>query len=157
MRFLVTGGAGFIGSHLVERLVDLEHEVIVLDDLSTGRIENLENSLSSKKVTFFQESILNAKKLNELTSKSDGVFHLAAALGVKRILERPLESLITNVHGSENVIRAASVNRIKILTDKGYFEISKLKDKNINVWNGEEFSNVKVLKTSDNSNPKIRV
>ena len=114
MNFLVTGGAGFIGSHLVERLIDLNHEVIIIDDLSTGRMENLEKILASKKVHFIQESILNSEVVNELCSQSDGVFHLAAALGVKRILERPLESLITNVHGSENVIRAASVNRIKI-------------------------------------------
>ena len=114
MKFLVTGGAGFIGSHLAERLLLENHEVIIIDDLSTGNISNISNILSSPNLNFIQDTILNKELIAKVSRNIDGVFHLAAALGVKRILERPLESLVTNLHGSENIIQEAASNKVKI-------------------------------------------
>jgi len=108
MRILVTGGAGFIGSHLTERLLSDGHELIVLDDLSTGRLSNLEAVLPSSKVEFIEGSILDSNLIELLVKKVDYVFHLAAAVGVFNIVDRPLESLLTNVRGTENVLEAAN-------------------------------------------------
>lgn len=111
MRILVTGGAGFIGSHLTERLLSDGHELIVLDDLSTGRLSNLEAVLPSSKVEFIEGSILDSNLIELLVKKVDYVFHLAAAVGVFNIVDRPLESLLTNVRGTENVLEAANKER----------------------------------------------
>ena len=111
MRILVTGGAGFIGSHLTERLLGDGHELIVLDNLSTGRLSNLEAALPSSKVEFIEGSILDSNLIELLVKKVDYVFHLAAAVGVFNIVDRPLESLLTNVRGTENVLEAANKER----------------------------------------------
>ena len=111
MRILVTGGAGFIGSHLTERLLSDGHELIVLDDLSTGRLSNLEAVLPSSKVEFIEGSILDNNLIELLVKKVDYVFNLAAAVGVFNIVNRPLESLLTNVRGTENVLEAANKER----------------------------------------------
>lgn len=107
MRVLVTGGAGFIGSHLVDRLVKDGHTVRVLDNLETGRRENLDGAMKSGLVTFVQGSILDEPLVDELVSEADFIYHLAAAVGVFNILERPLECMITNIQGTENVLEAA--------------------------------------------------
>lgn len=104
MRTLVTGGAGYIGSHLVDRLVHLNHEVTVIDDLSTGNLTNLQAVHSD--VRFVEATILDADVVDTLVADADIVFHLAAAVGVGHIIEQPLRSLVINTKGAENVITA---------------------------------------------------
>ena len=100
MRYLLTGGAGFVGSHLLDQLVDRGDSVIVLDDFSTGRKENISHHRQNKSVEVVEGSILDAELVDKLVSKSDRVFHLAAAVGVFNIVKHPLESLTTNIKGS---------------------------------------------------------
>jgi UDP-glucose 4-epimerase len=107
MRILITGGAGFIGSHLTDRLVADGHQVTILDNLTTGRKENLSAHLDSKDVKFVEGSILDASLLNKLIKETDYVFHLAAAVGVFNIVNNPLDSLMTNIRGTENVLDGA--------------------------------------------------
>ena len=104
MRTLVTGGAGYIGSHLVDRLVHLNHEVTVIDDLSTGNLTNLQAVHSD--IRFVEATILDADVVDTLVADADVVFHLAAAVGVGHIIEQPLRSLVINTKGAENVITA---------------------------------------------------
>lgn len=115
MRALVTGGAGFIGSHLVERLLEDGHRVIALDNLSTGSHGNIEHLLGNPEFEFVLGSILNADLVDDVVSRSDVVFHLAAAVGVELIVEHPLESLLTNVRGSEIVMEKAHKYGTRIL------------------------------------------
>ena len=107
MRILVTGGAGFVGSHLCERLIVEGHIVTVLDDFSTGRATNLGLLQSLENFSLVEGTILNSELLNSLIKNSDYVFHLAAAVGVFNIVNHPLESLMTNVRGTENILGAA--------------------------------------------------
>jgi UDP-glucose 4-epimerase len=106
LKFLLTGGAGFVGSHLLDQLVDRGDSVIVLDDFSTGRKENIAHHSQNKAVEVVEGSILDAGLVDRLAGKSDRVFHLAAAVGVFNIVKYPLESLTTNIKGSENVFEA---------------------------------------------------
>jgi UDP-glucose 4-epimerase len=106
LKFLLTGGAGFVGSHLLDQLVDRGDSVIILDDFSTGRKENIAHHSQNKAVEVIEGSILDADLVDQLVSKSDRVFHLAAAVGVFNIVKHPLESLTTNIKGSENVFDA---------------------------------------------------
>jgi UDP-glucose 4-epimerase len=106
LKYLVTGGAGFVGSHLVDHLLANNHQVLVLDNLSTGRIENLKQQSSNKNLEFINGSILDEELVNTCVNKVDRVFHLAAAVGVFNIVQHPLESLTTNIKGSENVFDA---------------------------------------------------
>ena len=107
MRSLVTGGAGFIGSHLADHLLGEGDHVIALDDLSTGTVDNLSHLEKRPDLELVRGSILNADLVDDVVSRSDRVFHLAAAVGVNRIIERPLESLRTNILGSEIVLEKA--------------------------------------------------
>ena len=107
MKILVTGGAGFIGSHLCKRLVPNGHRVSVIDNLSTGRASNLANLAGSDNFTLVEGSILDSSILNPLIQDADYVFHLAAAVGVFNIVKNPLASLLTNIRGTENVLEAA--------------------------------------------------
>ena len=107
MNILVTGGAGFIGSHLSERLIGDGHEVTVIDNFSTGSASNLTTLVGSPNFTFIEGSILDVNTLNPLVNKADYVFHLAAAVGVFNIVKFPLNSLLTNIRGTENVLEAA--------------------------------------------------
>lgn len=107
MRVLVTGGAGFIGSHLTDRLVQDGHEVTVLDNLETGRLENLDGAKESGQLTFIEGSVLDPALVDRLVAETDYIYHLAAAVGVFNILERPLASLMTNLRGTENVLDSA--------------------------------------------------
>jgi UDP-glucose 4-epimerase len=107
MRILVTGGAGFIGSHLCERLVGEGHTVTALDNLSTGRIANLSALDSSPNFNFVEGNILDLETLKVLVADTDYIFHLAAAVGVFNIVSNPLNSLLTNIRGTENVLEAA--------------------------------------------------
>lgn len=112
---LVTGGAGFIGSHLSEELINQGYEVYVLDDLSTGKIENIKNLLGNKKCHFTEGSVLDKDVLSKLIGQVDVIFHLAAAVGVKYILENPLKSLKINIHGTDNVFELASKEKKKVV------------------------------------------
>lgn len=107
MRALITGGAGFIGSHLAEALLEKKNEVYVIDNLSTGSLKNIEHLNGMKSFRFTKGSIIDEKKMKPLIKKADVIFHLAAAVGVKYIIEKPLESIKTNVHGTEMVLRLA--------------------------------------------------
>lgn len=115
VRYLITGGSGFIGSHLTDTLLARGDEVIVLDDLSTGRLENLAGAMASDRFSFVQGSVLDELAVDKVVSNCDVVVHLAAAVGVKLIVEQRLSSLVTNIRGSENMIEAAHRYRRKIL------------------------------------------
>ncbi len=107
MKALITGGAGFIGSHLADALLARGDTVIALDNLSTGSHNNIEHLLGRKDFEFVLGSILNADLMDDLMARADAVFHLAAAVGVNLIVEKPLESLATNIRGSEIVFEKA--------------------------------------------------
>ena len=115
MRYLVTGGAGFIGSHLSDALLARGDEVTVLDDLSTGDPSNLAEARHAPGFRFVEGSILDHPLVTGLAAQADVVVHLAAAVGVKLIVERPLESLITNIRGTEIVLDATAAAGCKIL------------------------------------------
>lgn len=106
MRSAITGGAGFIGSHLVEHLLARGDEVVVLDDFSTGSRRNLAHLEHDHRLRIIQGSILDRALVERIVGATDRVFHLAAAVGVKLIVEQPLRSLRTNIHGTENVLHA---------------------------------------------------
>jgi nucleoside-diphosphate-sugar epimerase len=107
MRILITGGAGFIGSHLAERLIGEGHGVTALDDLSTGRLDNIKSLKNNNNFNFIKDSILDRVLVQDLVDDSDMVFHMAAAVGVKLIMDEPSRSILTNVTGTENVLQAA--------------------------------------------------
>ncbi len=112
---LVTGGAGFIGSHLVDALLARGDSVIALDDLSTGRLSNLDEADANPRFRFVDGSVLDELVVDELVHQADTVVHLAAAVGVKLVVDQPLRSLNTNIRGSQVVIEAANRHRRKIL------------------------------------------
>jgi len=114
-RTLVTGGAGFIGSHLVEHLLALGDEVVVLDDLSTGSARNLAGVADNPRLEMIHGSVLNTKTVGSAMRGCDRVFHLAAAVGVKLIVEQPLRGLRINIHGTENVLTAAIEQQASVL------------------------------------------
>jgi UDP-glucose 4-epimerase len=107
-RYLVTGGAGFIGSHLADQLVAHGHAVTLYDDLSTGSLRNVEHLIDLQQVTFAEGSTSDADQVDALVAEADLVLHLASAVGVQLVVDRPLDSLLANVHGTENVLRAAA-------------------------------------------------
>jgi len=108
VRALITGGAGFIGSHLSEALLDRGSQVLILDDLSTGSIDNVAHLKGRPGFEYFIDSVNNEPLLAELIDRSDVVFHLAAAVGVKLIVEQPVHTIETNVHGTEVVLKHAN-------------------------------------------------
>jgi UDP-glucose 4-epimerase len=108
VKALITGGAGFIGSHLAERLLHDGHEVAVLDNLSTGSIENISHLKSTAGFSYAIDSVTNESLLAEMIDGSDVVFHLAAAVGVTLIVEQPVHTIETNVHGTEVVLKHAN-------------------------------------------------
>ena len=115
MKALITGGAGFIGSHLADRLLARGDQVVLLDDLSTGRLSNIEHVNGRSDVEFVLGSVLDSDLVDQAVSQVDVVFHLAAAVGVNLIVERPLESLMTNIRGTESVVESAHKYRRRIL------------------------------------------
>jgi UDP-glucose 4-epimerase len=108
MRALITGGAGFIGSHLSEALLDAGHQVLLLDNLSTGSMENIAHLKGRPGFEYFIDSVENEGLLAELIDRSEVVFHFAAAVGVKLIVEQPVYTIETNVHGTEVVLKHAN-------------------------------------------------
>ncbi len=107
MRILITGGAGFIGSNLVDVLTEQGHEVTVIDNLSVGKIANIEHHLESEHFHFVNDTILNVATLERLVRQADLIYHLAAVVGPKYVVEDPLGTIITNVRGTENVLELA--------------------------------------------------
>src|SRR5438552_4067314 len=108
MKALLTGGAGFVGSHLAEALLDQGHAVQVIDDLSTGSMDNIVHLKGRRGFSYAIDSIMNESLTAELIDGADVVFHLAAAVGVKLIVEQPVRTIETNVHGTEIVLTHAS-------------------------------------------------
>lgn len=116
MRYLITGGAGFIGSHLAEALLNQGGTVLILDDLSTGSVENIRHLKKFDRFHYFFDSISNKQLLAELVDESDVIFHLAAAVGVRLIVESPVRTLETNVYGTQLVLDAASKKKKLVFT-----------------------------------------
>ena len=114
-KILISGGAGFIGSHLVEKLLQKGEEVFVVDNLSTGRLENIRHLKKNRKFHFIKGSVLDEKLIENLVKKTDQTYHLAAAVGVRMILGKPLSSLLTNIKGTEIVLREAAKRKKKVL------------------------------------------
>jgi UDP-glucose 4-epimerase len=106
-KMLITGGAGFIGSHLAERLIGDGHHVTLLDDLSTGRRSNIDHLLKHPKLTLHTSSVEDASLVDKLVGETDSVFHLASAVGVKLVAEEPIRTIKTTIHGTEVVLEAA--------------------------------------------------
>ena len=115
MKILITGGAGFIGSHLSDELIAGGNEVVVLDNLSTGRFENIAHLDGNKSFQFIEGTILNEMLVDKLVERCDVVYHLAAAVGVDLVVKKPLESLVTNIKGREIVLDMAHRYHKKIL------------------------------------------
>jgi UDP-glucose 4-epimerase len=115
VRALVTGGAGFIGSHLTEALLAAGHEVAVLDDLSTGRVENLAAVKGHARLELNTGSVTDEPLVRKLVAGADVVYHLAAAVGVRLILDQPVGTIETNVVGTETVLRAAREGRPRVV------------------------------------------
>ncbi len=115
MKALITGGAGFVGSHLAETLLERGDEVIVLDNLSTGSIDNIAPLKSNPAFRYAIDSVTNEPLCAELIDQADVVFHLAAAVGVKLIVESPVNTIETNVHGTEMVLKMANKKKKKVL------------------------------------------
>lgn len=115
MHILITGGAGFIGSHLAEMLLNDGHRVSVIDDLSTGSIRNIQGILDHPQFRFVYDSVRNETVMNLLVESCDIVCHLAAAVGVQLIVDRPVHTIETNIHGTEVVLSTANKFRKKVL------------------------------------------
>ena len=129
MRFLITGGAGFIGSHLAERLLQRGDTVVLLDNLSTGSMENVRHLKSSERMSYHLDGIENRQLLAELVDDADVIVHLAAAVGVKLIVESPVRTIETNVNGTQLILEAACKKRKLVLNAS----TSEVYGKNTNV------------------------
>lgn len=114
-KILITGGAGFIGSHLCELLVHNGHQVVAIDDLSTGRLENIQHLMPIPSFQFVRETITNSQVLDRLTSEADILIHLAAVVGVKLIVEDPVNTIATNIMGTEAVLTTANRYQCKVM------------------------------------------
>ncbi|MCY2930947.1 MAG: GDP-mannose 4,6-dehydratase [Planctomycetota bacterium] len=115
MQVLITGGAGFIGSHLAEKLLAQSHVVTVIDDLSTGSMDNISHLMGSPGFRFVRESVRNEMMMTALVERTDMIYHLAAAVGVQLIVDRPVHTIETNIHGSEVVLSLANKFRTPVL------------------------------------------
>jgi len=145
MRALVTGGAGFIGSHLSEHLLHSGHEVTVVDDLSTGRMANIEHLLQRRDFRFVLDTVRDEQTMHLLIADCDVIFHLAAAVGVQLIVNDPVRTIETNIHGSEVVLAIANKFRKKILlasTSEVYGKSEKVpfREDDDTVWGPTHFS-----------------
>ena len=134
MRYLITGGAGFIGSHLAERLLDRGDHVVLLDNLSTGSVDNVRHLKSAERMQYHLDNIENRQLVAELVDDADIIVHLAAAVGVKLIVESPVRTIETNVNGTQLILEAACKKRKLVVTAS----TSEVYGKNINVPFHEE-------------------
>ena len=129
MRALVTGGAGFIGSHLAQSLLDDNYEVVILDDLSTGSMSNIRHLKPDPRFQYVIDTVMNRPLLTELVGQSDIIFHLAAAVGVRLIMESSIRTIHTNIRATELVLEAAAKKKKKVLitsTSEVYGKSAKL-------------------------------
>ena len=115
MKVLITGGAGFIGSHLAEKLLATGHEVVAIDDLSTGSLDNIKHIQNNPRFEFVYDNVRNSEIMHVLIDRCDVIFHLAAAVGVQLIVDNPVHTIETNIHGSEVVLSIANKFCKKIL------------------------------------------
>ena len=115
MKILITGGAGFIGSHLADRLLEIGEEVYAIDDLSTGSLKNVEHLQDNPRFHLVVDTVLHEAVMNEMVFKCDEIYHMAAVVGVKQIMNRPVETLETNVKGTEMVLKMANRHKKKVL------------------------------------------
>jgi nucleoside-diphosphate-sugar epimerase len=129
LRYLITGGAGFIGSHLAERLLDRGDHVVLLDNLSTGSMENIKHLKGASGMNYYLDAIENRQLLAELVDDADVIIHLAAAVGVRLIVESPVRTIETNVNGTQLILEAACKKRKLVLTAS----TSEVYGKNTNV------------------------
>ena len=134
MKYLITGGAGFIGSHLSDALIERGDSVVVLDNLTTGNRANIEQLLTHQNFKLVEGSILDIELVNQLVASVDHVLHLAAAVGVFNIIDKPLDSLTTNLRGTENILEAATKHNKEVLIASS----SEIYGKNSNVPLHEE-------------------
>jgi len=114
MRISITGGLGFIGSHLAARLLEDNNEVVIIDNESTGLLSNISGVANDKKLTIHKQSILDEEFLDSVVSKTDYIFHLAAAVGVFNIVNKPIASMVTNIQGTENILKLALKYRLPV-------------------------------------------
>jgi UDP-glucose 4-epimerase len=129
MHYLITGGAGFIGSHLAEALLNQNADVAIIDDLSTGSIRNIEHLKSSHQFQYVLDTMMNRAVLTEMVDRADVVFHMAAAVGVRLIVESPVRTIETNIKGTELVLELASKKRKTVViasTSEVYGKASKV-------------------------------
>ena len=115
MNILITGGAGFIGAHLAQAMLALDHEVVVVDDFSTGAMRNVEHLLAGERFRLVRGSVCDQRLMTVLVERADAIFHLAAAVGVKLIVQRPVHTISTNIHGTEVILELANAFRKKII------------------------------------------
>jgi UDP-glucose 4-epimerase len=120
VRYLITGGAGFIGSHLAERLLEKGEQVVLLDNLSTGSMENIRHLKGSERLEYHLDGIENRQILAELVDDADVIVHLAAAVGVKLIVESPVRTIETNVNGTQMILEAAAKKKKLVLIASTY-------------------------------------
>jgi UDP-glucose 4-epimerase len=115
MKILITGGAGFVGSHLADKIIGQGHEITVIDDLSTGRYANVEHLEGNPNFRLIIDTVLNAELMEELIRETDRVFHMASAVGVRLIMEQPVKTIETIFHGTDVVLRYCSRYRKRVL------------------------------------------
>src|SRR6056297_1802581 len=114
MKILITGGAGFIGSHLADRLIETGHEIYIVDNLSSGSMDNVKHHQTNDKFHLIVDTILNQELMENIVRQCDQVYHLAAAVGVKLIMNRPIETVETNVRGTEMILKMANKYKKKV-------------------------------------------
>ena len=125
MVYLITGGAGFVGSHLAERLLERGDEVLLMDNLSTGSMENIRHLKKYDRMHYFLEPLENRQLLAELVDEADVIFHLAAAVGVKLIVESPVRTIETNVNGTQMVLAEFQVGDEAYTLNKAAAELAR--------------------------------
>ena len=138
MNILITGGAGFIGSNLAEKILNEGNKVTIIDDLSTGKLDNINHLLKNPNIRFVNDSILNTKTIDTLIKNSETIFHLAAAVGVYLIVKDPVKVIETNILGTHKVLESASKYNKKVLIAEG-IKLKKFMDNYPKLMNVEDY------------------